>query len=449
MISKKFSLTISNKIDDYKKNINVDSDKSISIRAFLVSSISQGISSLDNVLESEDVFSTIKCLKKLGIKIVKIKNKKYKVYGKGLGSFSAKPNTNLNFGNSGTLARLITGIISSTPNLLLKLQGDHSLNKRNMKSLVKLLEKFGAEFIPKNKFYLPLKIKSTNFPIGITYKAGSSAQLKSSVIFAGLNSFGLTEIIEKNISREHTENMLIKNKEALRISKKKIKKIFVFGKKSLNKFDIRIPGDPSSAAFFTALTLLKKNSKLTIKNVGLDKRRIGFYNLLKKSGGKIKFKNLKNINNERVGDIQVQSSQLKPIIASSKYYYNATDEYPILFSIAALTKGNSSFYGISGLQNKESDRIKEMQLILKQLGIVSNYKKDKLVINGGIQKKFLNKTINVANLGDHRICMSSAILALLTGSRAVIKNFETVGTSSPNFLNIIKSLGGKFEKKYH
>lgn len=449
MISKKFSLIISNKIGDYEKKINVDSDKSISIRAFLIGSISQGISSLDNILESDDVISTIKCLKKLGIKIIKIKNKKYKVYGKGLGSFSAKPNTSLNFGNSGTLARLITGIISSTPNLLLKLQGDHSLKKRNMKSLVKLLENFGAEFIPKNKFYFPLKIRSSNFPIGINYEAGSSAQLKSSAIFAGLNSFGLTEIVEKNISREHTENMLIKNKEAFKVSKKKIKKISVFGKRSLNSFEIKVPGDPSSAAFFTALTLLKKNSKLTIKNVGLDSRRIGFYELLKKSGGKIKFKNFRNINNERVGDVQIQSSKLKPIIAPSKYYFNATDEYPILFSIAALTKGNSSFSGISGLQNKESDRIREMQLILKQLGIVSNYKKDRLIINGGKQKNFLNKTINVSNLGDHRICMSSAILALLTGSKAIIKNFETVGTSSPNFLNIVKFLGGKFEKKYY
>ena len=448
MISKKFSLIISKKINKFKKTISVDSDKSISIRSFLIGSISQGISTLDNILESEDVFSTIECLKKLGIKIKKVKIKKYKVFGKGLGSLSAKPNTYLNFGNSGTLARLLTGIISSTPNLTLNLKGDHSLNKRNMKSLVKLLENFGAEFTPKNKFYFPLKITSSNFPIGITYEAGSSAQLKSAAILAGLNSFGTTEIIEKNVSREHTENMLKDNKQVFKLTNKKTKKIQVSGKKYLNKFDIKVPGDPSSAAFFTTLALLNDNSNLEIRNVGLDSRRIGFYELLRKSGGKIKFKNLRKINNERVGDIQVTSSKLKPINASKKYYLNTTDEYPILFTIAALIKGKSSFTGISGLRNKESDRIKEMQKILRQIGIMSKFNKNKLVINGSDRKDYSKKIIKVSNLGDHRICMSSAIIALLTGANAVIKNFETVGTSSPNFLKIIKSLGGKFEKKY-
>ena len=447
MISKKFSLIISKKINKFKKTISVDSDKSISIRSFLIGSISQGISTLDNILESEDVFSTIECLKKLGIKIKKVKIKKYKVFGKGLGSLSAKPNTYLNFGNSGTLARLLTGIISSTPNLTLNLKGDHSLNKRNMKSLVKLLENFGAEFTPKNKFYFPLKITSSNFPIGITYEAGSSAQLKSAAILAGLNSFGTTEIIEKNVSREHTENMLKNNKQVFKLTNKKTKKIQISGKKYLNKFDIKVPGDPSSAAFFTTLALLNDNSNLEIRNVGLDSRRIGFYELLRKSGGKIKFKNLRKINNERVGDIQVTSSKLKPIIASKKYYLNTTDEYPILFTIAALIKGKSSFTGISGLRNKESDRIKEMQKILRQIGIMSKFNKNKLVINGSDRKDYSKKIIKVSNLGDHRICMSSAVIALLTGANAVIKNFETVGTSSPNFLKIIKSLGGKFEKK--
>ena len=448
MISKKFSLIISKKINKFKKTISVDSDKSISMRSFLIGSISQGISTLDNILESEDVFSTIECLKKLGIKIKKVKIKKYKVFGKGLGSLSAKPNTYLNFGNSGTLARLLTGIISSTPNLTLNLKGDHSLNKRNMKSLVKLLENFGAEFTPKNKFYFPLKITSSNFPIGITYEAGSSAQLKSAAILAGLNSFGTTEIIEKNVSREHTENMLKDNKQVFKLTNKKTKKIQVSGKKYLNKFDIKVPGDPSSAAFFTTLALLNDNSSLEIRNVGLDSRRIGFYELLRKSGGKIKFKNLRKINNERVGDIQVTSSKLKPINASKKYYLNTTDEYPILFTIAALIKGKSSFTGISGLKNKESDRIKEMQKILRQIGIKSKFNKNRLVINGSDRKDYSKKIIKVSNLGDHRICMSSAVIALLTGANAVIKNFETVGTSSPNFLKIIKSLGGKFEKKY-
>ena len=157
--------------------------------------------------------------RKLGVKIEKIKPQAYKIYGKGLGSFFAKKKTSLNFGNSGTLARLLIGILSTTPDIEVKISGDHSLNKRNMKELIDLMSKFGAIFLPKKKYSFPLKMISTNMPIGINYKAGVSAQLKSAVIFAGLNSYGNTKIEEQMISRDHTENLLIKNKEAIKIKK--------------------------------------------------------------------------------------------------------------------------------------------------------------------------------------------------------------------------------------
>ncbi len=444
---KKFSLVIKKPIKDFKKNIIVDSDKSMSIRSFLLGSISQGISSVQNVLESEDVFSTINCLRKLNIKIINNGNKSYKIFGKGLGSYNANSTSELNFGNSGTLARLIIGIVTSTPNINLKIFGDKSLNKRSMKSLIELMSEFGAEFFPKKKFFFPLHISSTNYPIGISYKSGTSAQLKSAVILAGLNSYGNTQVIEGLKSRDHTENMLMKNKNAIKITNGNVKKINVTGKQSLEKFAIKIPGDPSSAAFFTALTLLKKNSYLKIKNVGLNPTRIGFYYLLKRSGAKISFLHKRKLNNEIIGDIVVKSSTLKPINASKKYYLNTTDEYPILFVIAALIKGNSYFSGIKDLKNKESDRVKEMQKILKQIGVFSKFKNGKLLIKG--KKLEINKIkkVKVADLGDHRICMSAAILGLLTGSKVEIKNFETVGTSSPSFLKIIKQIGGTFEKK--
>ncbi len=447
MKSKKFSLIISKPIHNFNKNISVDSDKSTSIRSFLIGSISNGISSVKNVLESDDVFSTINCLKNLGIKILPLGKSFYKIYGKGLGCFKIKGKTKLDFGNSGTLSRLILGIIASTPNLNLTVTGDKSLNKRSMKKLIILMSKFGAEFSPKNKFFFPLKVSSSNFPIGITYNSGTSAQLKSAVILAGLNSFGTTTIVEKYKSRDHTENMLLKNRQSLKISNGKRRFIKIFGKKYLDKFSLEVPGDPSSAAFFTALTLLKKNSSLKIKRVGLNPTRIGFYNLLKRSGAKIKFLNVKKFNNEKVGDIYIKSSSLKPIRAEKKYYLNTTDEYPILFVMSALIGGVSSFSGISDLKNKESDRILQMQKILNQIGIHSKFTKDKLEIKGKNIHKIPKRMIRVANLGDHRICMSAAILAYLTGVRTEIKNFETVRTSSPNFLKIIKTLGGKFETK--
>ena len=156
------------------------------------------------------MFSAISCLKKLGVKIKKKKKGNYLIYGKGLGSLFAKKNSNLNFGNSGTLARLLIGILSTTPDIEIKISGDHSLNKRNMKKLIDLMSEFGAEFKPKNKFKFPLKLISTEMPVGINYTAGVSAQLKSAVILAGLNSFGTTEINEVKASRDHTEKMLQK-----------------------------------------------------------------------------------------------------------------------------------------------------------------------------------------------------------------------------------------------
>ncbi len=445
MSQKSFSIEIKNRLKPYNKTIKVDPDKSISIRSFLIGSISQNISSNKNVLESEDVFSTINCLKKLGVKIIKRSKGNYLVYGKGLGSFDAKATTELNFGNSGTLARLLIGILSTTPNIKVKIKGDHSLNKRSMKALIELMSEFGATFLPKNKYHFPLTLVSTDMPIGIQYKAGVSAQLKSAVIFAGLNSYGNTKIIEKNKSRDHTENILSRNNQAIKIKNGKEKIISVFGKKYLNSVNINVPGDPSSAAFFTALTLLNKKSSLQIKNVGLNPTRIGFYILLKKMGANIKFKNFKKENNELIGDIIIKSSKIKPIKAGKDYYVNSTDEYPILFVIAGLTKGISVFKGIGELANKESNRIKEMQKILKQVGIKSVSKKNELKIFGKGMIDTKHKIVRVPNLGDHRICMSSFILAILTGSKTEIKNFETVFTSSPSFLKIMKTLGAKFE----
>ena len=237
-------------------------------------------------MESEDVISTINCLKKLGVKIKKIKPKKYLIFGNGIGSLFAKKNTLLNFGNSGTLARLLIGILSTTPNITVNLKGDHSLNKRNMSNLIKLMRSFGADFFPKKKNNFPLKLVSSKIPIGINYNAGVSAQLKSAVILAGLNSYGITKINEVQKSRNHTENMLLKNNDAIKIKKGKKNFITVFGKKILNSININVPNDPSSAAFFTALTLLKKNSSLTIKNVGLNPTRTGLSSFLKKAGRK-------------------------------------------------------------------------------------------------------------------------------------------------------------------
>ena len=445
MSSKKFNLLLKSKIAPFKKTISVDSDKSLSIRSFLIGSISENVSIAKNVLESQDVRSTISACKKLGIKIEKFGPKKYKIYGKGLGSFFVKKNTTLNLGNSGTLARLLIGILSTTPNIDVKVLGDKSLNKRNMKKLIDLMNMFGASFFPKKKYNFPLKLISSKMPIGIEYVAGVSAQLKSAVMLAGLNSYGNTTIKEIISSRDHTENLLKKNKRVIKITNKKKKIINIFGKKKLDSININISGDPSSAAFFTTLTLLNSKSSIKIKNVGLNPSRIGFYKILKKQNANLKFINLKKENNEISGDILVQSCKLKPIKASAKFYPSTTDEYLLLFLIASLQNGVSIFRGISDLANKESSRAHEMKKILSQIGVKCVLKKDEMKIYGKGMIDASNKKIVVGNLQDHRIAMCAFILSILTNAKTKIRNFETVFTSSPSFLKIMKSLGAKFE----
>ena len=256
---------------------------------------------------------------------------------------------------------------------------------------------------------------------------------------------GILTFLKKKKSRDHTENLLKDNKQTIQIKNGKKKIIKIRGKKYLNPINVNIPGDISSSAFFAALTLLNQNSKVKIKNVGLNPTRTGFYKLLKKKNAKIKFLNLKKFNNELRGDIQVESSKIKPLSASSNYYVNSTDEYPILFVIAALTKGISSFKGIADLKNKESNRIKEMQKVLKQVGIKSIATKNNLKIFGKGIINASGKKIKVPNLGDHRICMATFVLAILTGAKTNIRNFETVNSSSPSFLKLMRQLGAKFE----
>ena len=445
MTSKSFNLLLNSKISNFNKVINIDSDKSLSIRSFIIGSMCQGISNIYNVLESDDVKSTIIACKKLGTKIVRIKVGHYKIYGKGLGSFFIKKNTKLNFSNSGTASRLLLGALSTTPNIEVKIKGDHSLNKRSMKKLINLLSEFGATFLPRGKDKFPLKFISSNFPVAIKYKAGVSAQLKSAAILAGLNSYGNTIIEENIISRDHTENLLKDNRQSIQIKKGKKRIITVFGKNFLKPINLNIGGDPSSAAFFTALTLLNTNSSLKIKNVGLNPTRTGFFNILKNQKAKIKFLNVKKDNNEVKGDIFVSSCKLKPFNTSSSLYSKTTDEYLILFILAALTKGVSTFKGIADLANKESSRAYEMKKILSQIGVKSKLSKNEMKIYGKGMIDARNKEIIVGNLGDHRVAMCTFILSILTNCKTSIKNFETVFTSSPSFLKIMKSLGAKFE----
>ena len=445
-MNQKFSVYINNKIKKFKiKSIFVEGDKSISHRALLIASQCIGISSLTGILESEDVKNTIICLKKLGVRIVK-KGKKYLVFGNGLASYK-KPFKNILYtGNSGTLARMLIALISSQSNLKIKIYGDNSLNKRDMKRIINPLSKIGCSFFPKNKTTLPLIVEGTSMPLAQKHlETIGSAQVKSAILLSALNTPGITTIVEKKISRNHTENLLTKIKANIKIKKLKNQNIILIkGQKNLNSFNLEIPGDQSSAAPFIFLTLFTPNSTLIIKNINYNPTRIGFVKILKKMKANIKVKNLKKKSSELMGDVIIKSSFLKPLSCPKKLVPAAIDEFPLLFSTAALTKGISKFSGIEELRHKESDRIKSMESGLNKIGIKTKSTKDSLSIigNPNIQIK---KTLQIFPYNDHRIAMAFFCLKQLIDGKVLIHDFECVKTSFPKFLVTMKKIGAKYE----
>ena len=262
-----------------------------------------------------------------------------------------------------------------------------------------------------------------------------------------LSCQGISTIHEPIPSRDHTEILLKRIGADIKIKKlKKGNLISLKGQKNLHAFKYKVGNDPSSSAYLIALALLTPKSKITIHNCLLNKKRSGFYKILKEqAGANIKIINQKKSaeNGELVGSIVAKNSFLRPFNCSKAVIPSLIDELPILFVIAALTKGTSKFTHIYELTKKESNRIEEMRKVLIQAGIKCKTSKNSMIIYGKNKLKIKNKSIVVNTQGDHRICMSSAILSLVTGIRAKIKNFETVNTSFPGFITIIKNLGGK------
>ena len=447
-MKKKNIVLINHKIKKFNKKIEIPGDKSCSIRALLFASQCMGISKISNLLESEDVLNCMNALKNsLGVKIVK-KNNIYYVYGNGLNSFKTKNKiTKVYVGNSGTTARLLSGLLSTHQGKFY-LYGDQSMNRRDFTRVIEPLEKIGAIFYPKGKKTLPLTIEGTNMPLAQKHlETLGSAQVKSLILMSALSTPGITTVEEKKISRNHTELFLKKINADIKVKKlKKGNLISLKGQKNLYSFNYTVASDPSSAAFLIALALLTPKSKLVINNVLCNDTRIFFLKILKKANAKIIISNLRKVSGEMVGSIKVSSSKLKPFIIS-KNIAKLIDELPIFFIIAALTKGVSKFKNIESLKHKESNRLLESKKILIQAGIKCKTTKNSMIIYGQDKIKDKNKLIRTNTKGDHRICMSSAIFSLLTGIRGEIKNFETVNTSFPEFLSLIKSLGAKLNVK--
>ncbi len=433
-------ISIKKKIKSFNKNINVDGDKSLSIRWVLFSSIASGVSEAKNLLMSEDVLASINVIKKLGIKVTK-NNEYCKIYGKGINGFRYKDNLTLNAKNSGTLGRLILGLIVNTPKKI-KLIGDRSLSKRDFKRVALPLSKFGAKFKLNKKFGLPLTIKGSQNLKSIRYnETRGSAQCKSSVIFAGMRTNGKT-LIKAKKSRNHTELLCKHLKLPIKIKNKKNFDLIEINKiKNIKQIKYNIPSDISSAAFFIALTALSNKSKILIKKVNVNPSRIGVITILKKMGINIFFKNKNTYKGEAIADIIVKSpKKIKSINCPTYLNSGAIDEFLVIFLVAAKAHGVSYFRNLSELNKKESPRLFWASKILKKIGIKTITTNDSIKIFGNPKLK-VNKKIIIKNfLKDHRIFMCCTIAALSFGGNWKIHDKDSIKTSFPSFLKIISNL---------
>ena len=433
-------IILKKKIFSFKKKISIPGDKSISIRWVLISSLANGVSKAKNLLMSGDVLTTIKAVKKFGVKVI-IKKNLCIIHGSGIDGYKYKKNITINAGNSGTLGRLISGILIDTP-FPIKIIGDKSLSRRDFKRVADPLSKFGASFDLHKNYNLPLVIKGPKKlkPIRFFEQRGS-AQCKSSVLFAGIKTNGRT-IIKAKKSRDHTELLFKHLKLPIKIEKNKNFDLIKIEKvKKIKPLNYKVPSDMSSGAFFIALTVLSKKSQLIIRNVNVNQTRIGINAILKKMGVKITYLNKKIYKGEPIADILVKSpKKLKSINCPSKLNSNAIDEFLIIFLIAARAKGISYFKNLDELNKKESPRLKWASKILRMMGIKVITTKNSIKIFGN-PKLEINKKIVIQNyLKDHRVFMMSVIGALSYSGEWHIHDKDAINTSFPSFLKIINKL---------
>ena len=434
------SIIVNKKIKAFNKKITVSGDKSISIRWVLFSSLGNGISSAQNLLMSEDVIAAINAIKKLGIK-VQYNKRICKVYGKGVDGYQFKKGLVINAENSGTLGRLILGLLINTK-FPIKLIGDKSLSKRDFKRITDPLSKFGATFKLKNKKNLPLVINGSSNLNSFRYSENKgSAQCKSAVILGGLRSNGTT-LIKAKKSRNHTELLCKYLKLPIAFKSKKNYDLIKVNKvQKIKAFNYKIPSDISSSAFFIVLTALSENSKITIKNVNINLSRVGIITILNMMGVKIIFKTKKIYKGEKNADILIESPKnLKAINCPPRLNSGAIDEFLVIFLIAAKANGTSYFKDLAELNQKESPRLKWGSKILNEMGIKTITTEDSIKIFGNPNLK-INKKIIIKNyLKDHRVFMTSVIAGLTFGGEWEIHDKDSIKTSFPNFLDIVNDL---------
>ena len=419
----------------------IPGDKSISHRSIIIPSISNGICEIKNILKSDDVMCTLNAFKDMGVKIEE-QNQNLLIFGNGLNSLKKSKNK-IYLGNSGTSARLLTGLLCSQK-FDTVLTGDESLSKRPMKRIADPLKKMNA-FIETSDGKLPINIRGRNLISSNIELKIPSAQIKSGILLASLNTKGETNITENKITRDHTETMLEAFGANINITKFESKKLInVIGEKELISKNIDVPNDLSSAAFFIVACLINRDSKINLKNINNNPTRNGIIIALKKMGAKISILNERLSNNENICDIEVSSSNLVGCELGPEIADLMIDEYPILAIAASFASSPSVFRGLKELRVKESDRLELILLNLKNCGVNCKSENDDLYIfpskNYRIKSKFIQTDF------DHRIAMAFCIMGTMIGPLE-IKDSNSINTSFPNFKTELNKIGGKiFEK---
>ena len=406
----------------------------------MLSALAVGESRIEGLLEGHDVLATAAAMRAMGAEIIRSEHGIWHVCGVGVGGLM-QPEAALDMGNSGTSTRLLMGLIASHA-ITATFIGDASLSKRPMARVIDPLSQMGADITATSGDRLPLMLRGALPAVPITYRLPvASAQVKSAILLAGLNTAGITRVIEPVPTRDHSERMLAGFGADLRIETDGagVRTIAIRGEAELKPQQIVVPGDPSSAAFFAVAALIVPGSCVTIANVGLNPTRAGIFNVLAAMGADISYSNRRSVGGEPVADLTIAHSALSAVETDPAIVPSMVDEFPILFIAAALAKGRSLFRGLEELRVKESDRIAVMARGLRAIGVAVEELPDGLIIEGRDGAPFSTRATIAAEL-DHRIAMSFAVAGLMSEQGVTIDDMAPVATSFPGFVERVEGL---------
>lgn len=414
-------------------------DKSISHRALMFASLAVGTSTIEGLLEGEDVLATAGAMRAFGAQIAREPSGAWQVNGVGLGSL-LEPHGALDMGNSGTSTRLLMGLVASHA-ITATFTGDASLSGRPMGRVITPLTQMGAHIEASSGGTLPLMLRGAQPSVPITYRLPvASAQVKSAVLLAGLNTPGITSVIEPVPTRDHTERMLSGFGAQLEVGEEAGARIIrIHGEADLRPCHVVVPGDPSSAAFFMVAALIVPGSDLTIANVGINPTRAGLIEVLHAMGGAIELLDQREVGGEPVADLRVRHSALTGIAVDPAIAPSMIDEFPVLFVAAALAQGTTTTTGLEELRVKESDRLAAMAAALTLAGARIEEHADGLIIHGTGGERLTGTPDNasIESRLDHRIAMSMAVAGLASNSGVRVDDTAPIATSFPAFMKLM------------